>query len=102
MDLELDLLAIVKNVAQLANISTQKLVFAVHVAMDSSNPMKVHSNVKFAAWVKPQDQLKPNQEPNVVTSAHQECNWEPMENANHAHVELTALKEFNQLVKLAH
>lgn len=100
LDLELAQHLIVKNVVQLVNTSTLTPVFADRVATDSSNPTKAHSIAKFAAWVKPQDQQKPNQDQSAEMNALQVCNLALMVNANHAQEVHIALKESNQHVTL--
>jgi hypothetical protein len=95
-------LVTVRNVAQLANISTRKLVSADHAVTDSFNPMKAHSTAKFADLDKRQDQLKRNRVENAAMNAHQECNLELMANVSHVHEELSAPREFNQHVTHVH
>lgn len=91
-----------KNVVHLANISTRIPDYVDHADMDSSNPTRDHSTVKFADWVKRRDRPKESQELSAVTNVHQECNLELMESASHAREELIAHKEFNQHVRLVH
>lgn len=102
LEVELDLLANVKNVAHLENISTMRLASVDHAVMDSSNQMKVHLLVKFAVLVKQLDQLKLNRVLSAVMNVFQACNLELTENASHVHVALIELKEFNQLVSHVH
>lgn len=92
----------VKNVARQENTSIPTLDSADLADMDSSSLTKVHSHAKSADLDKQHDQPRPNHALNVAMSAHRECNWVPMANVSHVHVEHTDLKEFSQLVLRVH